>query len=42
MQEFKEYTLMASPGADSYGLYIHYDGVIIDDLELWTVPRESK
>ena len=42
MQEFKEYTLMTSPGADSYWLYIPDGGVIIDDLELWTVPRESK
>ena len=42
MQEFKEYTLMASPGAGRYWLYIYYDEVIIDDLELWTVPRESK
>lgn len=45
MQEFKEYTLMASPGADHYYLYCgnySYTGVIIDDLELWTEPRESK
>lgn len=42
MQEFKEYTLMTSPGAGRYYLYINGSGVIIDDLELWTVPRESK
>lgn len=42
MQEFKEYTLMALTGADSYYLYIDNSGVVIDDLELWTVLRESK
>lgn len=42
MQEFKEYTLMASPGAERYYLHFFDGGVIIDDLELWTVPRESK
>lgn len=42
-REFKEYTLIASPGAEYYYLYFgDYPGVIIDDLELWTVPRESK
>lgn len=42
MQEFKVYTLMASPGAERYYLHFFDGGVIIDDLELWTVPRESK
>lgn len=42
MQEFKEYTLMASPGAERYYLDLYGSDVIIDDLELWTVPRESK
>jgi hypothetical protein len=33
---------MAIPNADTYYLYGREYNVIIDDLELWTVPREAE
>ena len=42
MSEFKTYTLMAIPNAKTYYLYGDAFNVILDDLELWTVPREAE
>ncbi|MGN0890247.1 MAG: formylglycine-generating enzyme family protein [Candidatus Spyradenecus sp.] len=41
MSEFRTFTLPAKPNGSDYYLYVSNSGVIIDDLELWTVPEEA-
>lgn len=41
MSEFRTFTLPVKPKGSDYRLYVDTWGVIIDDLELWTVPKEA-
>lgn len=42
MSEFRTFTLPAKPNGSDYRLCVSERGVIIDDLELWTVPKEAE
>lgn len=41
MSEFQTFTLPVMPKGSDYRLYVSGSGVVIDDLELWTVPKEA-
>lgn len=41
MGEFRTFTLPVKPNGSDYRLYVDDWGVVIDDLELWTVPKEA-
>lgn len=41
MSEFRTFTLPVKPNGSDYRLYVSSYYVIIDDLELWTVPKEA-
>lgn len=41
MSEFQTFTVPVLPNGSDYRLNVSIEGVVIDDLELWTVPKEA-